>query len=82
MMHRMNPDNGDGVGNGNKGGWEYSEMRSVINSDLYNALPSDLKELVINTRVVSGYDGNARFDYGNFVTNDKLYLLYNKKRIL
>ena len=72
--HRINPyDNSGSVnGDGNKGGWEYSEMRTYVNSDIYNALPSTLKNAIINTTVVSGHGSN---DSANFTTTDKLYLL-------
>ena len=70
----MNPyDNSGSVnGDGNKGGWEYSELRTYVNSDIYNALPSTLKNAIINTTVVSGHGSN---DSANFTTTDKLYLL-------
>ena len=72
--HRMNPyDNSGSVnGDGNKGGWEYSEMRTYVNSDIYNALPATLKNAIINTTVISGHGSN---DSANFTTTDKLYLL-------
>ena len=71
--HQMNPySNGSTNGDGNKGGWEYSEMRTYINSDIYNALPIALKNAIINTTVVSGHGSN---DTANFTTTDKLYLL-------
>ena len=60
----------------NKGGWEYSEMRTYVNSDIYNALPSTLKNAIINTTVVSGYGSK---DSANFTTTDKLYLLSTKE---
>ena len=71
--HMMNP-SGDTSINGyyNKGGWEYSEMRTYLNNNIYNSLPSTLKNGIINTIVVSGYGAN---DSSNFVTTDKLYLL-------
>ena len=70
---RMNPfTNGTTNGDGNKGGWEYSEMRTYVNSDIYNALPTELKNAIIDTTVVSGHGKN---DSANFTTTDKLYLL-------
>ena len=72
--YQMNPydDSGSVNGDGNKGGWEYSDMRTYVNSDIYNALPSTLKNAIINTTVVSGHGYN---DSANFTTTDKLYLL-------
>ena len=72
--HRMNPysQSGSVNGDGNKGGWEYSEMRTYVNTDIYNALPTSLKNAIINTTVVSGHGIN---DTTNFTTTDKLYLL-------
>ena len=72
--HRMNPydNSGRSNGDGNRGGWEYSEMRTYVNTDIYNALPTSLKNAIINTTVVSGHGSN---DTTNFTTVDKLYLL-------
>ena len=99
-QHRMNPYdpedaaiNGTTNGSGNKGGWEYSDMRAYLNnksylpdetygidytsSGLFTKLPEDLQNAIIPTRVVSGYGQN---DSSNFVTtNDKLYLLSRRE---
>ena len=69
--HRMNP-----LVGGENGGWEYSEMRTYVNSDIYNALPSELKNGIINTTVVSGYGTK---DSANYITTDKLYLIDDKE---
>ena len=72
--HIMNPYT-SGVttsGNGTIGGWPASEMRTYVNSDIYNALPSELKNGIINTTVVSGHGSE---DSANFTSTDKLYLL-------
>ena len=72
--HRMNPDYNNGTsGTGNVGGWPASEMRTYVNSDIYNALPSELKLGIINTTVVSGHGKNA--GETNFTSTDKIYLL-------
>ena len=73
--HRMNPWDSSvtTTGNGNIGGWPASEMRTYVNSDIYNALPSELKSGIINTTVVSGH-GNTVGET-NFTSTDKLYLL-------
>ena len=57
-------------------GWPSTEMRTFINTDIYNALPADLKNGIIDTRVVSGLS----YDNGNIcVSNDKIYLLAPKE---
>ena len=79
---------GNSNGDGSRGGWEYSDMRAFLNNGkylegetgeidytstgIYNALPSELRDKIINTRVVSGHNSN---DTTNFTTTDKLYLL-------
>ena len=76
--HIMNPYE-EGVttsGNGNIGGWPASGMRTYVNSDIYNALPSELKNGIINTVVVSGH---GTIDSSNFTSTDKLYLLDAKE---
>ena len=85
--HRMNPydNSANSNGDGSRGGWEYSDMRAYLNSTtyayenidystsgIYNALPSELRDKIIDTTVVSGY---GRKDSTNFTTTDKLYLL-------
>lgn len=64
--------------NTNAGGWRDSSMRTYVNSDIYNMLPSELKNVIINTKVISSHGNN---DSINFETTDKLYLL-SKQEIL
>ena len=58
----------------NVGGWPSSEMYSFVNNDIYNSLPNDLKNGIIDTTVISGH-GNDSGDESNFTSIDKLYLL-------
>ena len=60
----------------NTGGWSSSELRTFINNDIYNALPVDLRNIIIDTIVVSGH---GKSNSTNFVTTDKLYLLAPKE---
>ena len=57
----------------NVGGWPASEMRTYVNTDIYNALPADLKNGIIDTTVVSGHGSTS--GETNFTSTDKLYLL-------
>ena len=57
---------------GYNNGWSSSSMRTFVNNDIYNALPSDLKNGIINTTVISGYNSSSTT---NLISNDKLYLL-------
>ena len=69
--HIMNdPDTNDP--DTNVGGWPATSMRTFVNNDIYNALPSDLKNGIIDTTVVSGH---GLEDGENFTSIDKLYLL-------
>ena len=63
--------------NTNVGGWPASEMRTYVNSDIYNALPSELKNGIINTTVVSGHGSTS--GETNFTSTDKMYLLSTKE---
>ena len=56
----------------NIGGWPASEMYTFVNTDIYNALPSELRNVIIDTTTVSGYGSE---DTENFTSTDKLYLL-------
>ena len=60
----------------NVGGWEASEMRTYVNDTIYESLPTELRENIINTTVVSGHGSS---DTSNFTTTDKLYLLSTKE---
>ena len=58
-------------GRTNTGSWNNSKARSVLNNTIYNALPSDLKYIISNTFVVSGWGSN---DSTYFTSNDYLFL--------
>ena len=62
--------------NTNVGGWPATSMRTYVNNDIYNALPSELKNGIIDTYVVSGHGPS---DSANFTSTDKLYLLSTKE---
>ena len=72
----MNPAgeyNGTQYNNGhNIGGWPNTSMRTFVNNDIYNAIPSEIKNAIIDTIVVSGH---GKRDTENFTSTDKLYLL-------
>ena len=57
----------------NVGGWPATTMRTFVNNDIYNAIPSEIKNAIIDTTVVSGH-GNTSGEE-NFTSTDKLYLL-------
>ena len=56
----------------NVGGWPVTTMRTDVNNEIYNLLPSELKNAIIDTIVVSGHGPE---DTENFTSIDKLYLL-------
>ncbi len=39
----------------NVGGWPATSMRTFVNNDIYNAIPSEIKNAIIDTTVVSGH---------------------------
>ena len=67
-----------------KNGWPGSELYQKLNpkngdttnSVIYNALPEDLKQVIIDTKVISSH---GRGDSTNFTSIDKLYLLATKE---
>ena len=61
----------------NVGGWKDSEMRTYINSTIYESLPSELQNVIVSTKVISGHGRTA--GETNFETQDKLYLLSTKE---
>ena len=60
----------------NKDGWPATSMRTFVNNNIYNAIPSEIKNAIINTTVVSSHGWN---DTSNFTSTDKLYLLEPKE---
>ena len=74
--HNMNPAgtyNGTQYGLGwNVDGWPATTMRTFVNNDIYNAIPDEIKNAIIDTTVVSGH---GKSDTENFTSTDKLYLL-------
>ena len=65
-MHKMN-DTDTSVG-----GWPASSIYTFVNNDIYNVLPYEIINAIIDTTVVSGH---GKSDTENFTTTDKLYLL-------
>ena len=59
--------------NTNVGGWPATSMRTFVNNDIYNAIPSEIKNAIIDTTVVSGHGSTS--GETNFISTDKLYLL-------
>ena len=60
----------------NVGGWPATSMRTFVNNDIYNAIPNEIKNAIIDTTVVSGH---GKSDTENFTSTDKLYLLAPKE---
>ncbi|MCI7559040.1 MAG: DUF6273 domain-containing protein [Clostridium sp.] len=56
----------------NVGGWPASSMYTFVNNDIYNAIPEEIKDAIIDTTVVSGH---GKSNTENFTSTDKLYLL-------
>ncbi len=59
--------------NTNVGGWPSTTMRTFVNNDIYNAIPNEIKNAIIDTTVVSGHGSTS--GETNFTSTDKLYLL-------
>ena len=51
-------------------------MRKYINDEILKAFPEELQTLIIETKVISGYESR---ESANSVTIDKLYLLSTKE---
>ena len=56
----------------NEDGWPASSMYTFVNNDIYNAIPVEIKNAIIDTTVVSGH---GKEETTNFTSTDKLYLL-------
>ena len=62
--------------NTNVGSWKASTMRTYLNNTIYSSLPSDLQNVIVSTKVITGH-GSA--ETTNSETQDKLYLLSAKE---
>ena len=63
--------------NTNVGGWKSSNLRTHVNGTIYDSLPVDLQNIIIETKVISGH--GLTTGETNFETQDKLYLLSAKE---
>ena len=55
------------------GGYPATAAFTYLNEELINILPSDLKKVIVSTRVISGHNGMESLNYIN--NKQKLYLL-------
>ena len=75
--HNYNKPNSINSNGPNNGGWKDSAMRTYVNTTIYNALPNDLQNVIITTKVISGHGNTA--GETNFETQDRLYLFATKE---
>ena len=61
----------------NVGGWKNSQLRTYINETIFTLLPSELQNVIVDTKVISGHGSTS--GEVNFETQDKLYLLSAKE---
>lgn len=54
------------------GGWPASDIYTYVTDTLYNAFPTEIKDAIIDTTVVSGHGPGVTT---NFTSRDKIYLL-------
>ena len=69
--HKMNDTNT------NVGGWPATTMRTFVNNDIYNAIPDEIKKVIIDTTTMSGHGSTTKET--NFISTDKLYFLSGKE---
>ena len=56
----------------NVGGWSDTEIRTYANGEFFNKLPSELQNVIMDTKVISGHGSE---DTSNLISTDKIYLL-------
>ena len=61
----------------NAGGWPGTLNPSYLDSTIYNALPTELQNMILDTTVVSGHGSTT--GEGNFTSTNKLFLLSLKE---
>ena len=57
------------------GGWNTSALRTYLTNTIYNALPQELKDVMIDTYVVSGHGQNENGNQNYVLESEKIYLL-------
>lgn len=68
---------GSGAASGeNIGGWANSKTRTYANESFYYKLPENLRNIILDTKVISGHGDK---ESSNHVTTDKIYLLSAKE---
>ena len=68
-LQQMNPEDT------NVGGWNDSALRTYLTDTIYESLPQELKDVVIDTYVVSGHGLEDNNNQNYVLENEKLYLL-------
>ena len=74
--HVMNPDTDDKPSGNNVGGYPATELYTFLTNDIYNTLPSEIQNIIIDTKVISSHGSE---DTENFTSTDKIYLLSPKE---
>lgn len=68
--------------------WTETELYSYLNNEFIKKLPTDLQNVIIDTKVITSYgfindtgnyDKNSSREDGNWETNDKIYLLSKRE---
>ena len=57
----------------NVGGWPATAMRIYTKGEFLNKLPAELRNVIIETKVISGHGSTS--GEANFISTDKIYLL-------
>ena len=57
----------------NVGGWPATAMRNYAKGEFLNKLPAELRNVIIETKVISGHGSTS--GEANFTSTDKIYLL-------
>ena len=68
----------DVPGHGTKGGWESSEMREYVRTDIYNSFPDEIKNNIIRTYTISGGEPPMQNNI-LYYNQEKIYLLSPKE---
>lgn len=63
----------------NAGGWEQSEMRSYVNTELASLLPNDLREQIVSVKKLTDNVGRTDSLDSVTVTSDIMWLLSNSE---
>ena len=75
FVEAVSPDRKMNENSSNSGGWPNTSLRTYLNTTFFSMLPSDLRELIIETKVISSNNCISNNPCTAFESTDLIYLI-------